>query len=131
MLQALGEGSDVFGLIHADLHQTNYLFNKGRVGAIDFDDCGFGHWLYDLAVTLYCLQDHPDFEALRIAFLSVYRQSHSLSTEHEAYIETFMALRRLQDMLWVIEEKDQPAFRDRWHTQIIDQLQALQKYVDQ
>jgi Ser/Thr protein kinase RdoA (MazF antagonist) len=131
VLQGLGEGAENFGLIHADVHQSNYLFNRGKVGLIDFDDCGFGHWLYDLAVTLYCLQDHPNFTNLREAFLSGYRQCHPLSMEHEALIGTFMALRTLQDMLWDIEERDQPAFRNRWRAQMINQLQALRDFANQ
>jgi Ser/Thr protein kinase RdoA (MazF antagonist) len=130
VLQALGEGPDTFGLIHADLHQSNYLFHNGRAGAIDFDDCGYGHWLYDLAVTLYCLRDHPRFTVLREAFLKGYRRSHSLSTDQEAYLGPFMALRTLQDLMWVIEERDQPAFRDRWRAQMINQLQALREFVN-
>jgi len=58
--------------------------------------------------------------------LTGYRQSHALSTEQEAHHETFIALRTLQDMLWDIEEKDQPAFRDRWYAQMINKLQALE-----
>ncbi len=131
VLQGLGESPETYGLIHADVHQTNYLFYKRKVGVIDFDDCGFGHWLYDLAVTLYCLQDHPDFANLRQAFLAGYRGTRPLSTEDEAYLGTFNALRTLQDMLWDIEERDQPAFRDRWYGQMIDRLQALRLFINQ
>jgi len=131
VLQGLGEKPDNFGLIHADVHQTNYLFYKGKIGVIDFDDCGFGHWLYDLAVTLYCLQDHPDYANLREAFLAGYRKNHPLSAEHEAYLGTFIALRTLQDMLWDVEEREQPAFRDRWYVQMLKQLQALRGFVNQ
>jgi Ser/Thr protein kinase RdoA (MazF antagonist) len=131
VLKDLGEGPDTFGLIHADLHQWNYLFDHGQVGAIDFDDCGFGHWLYDLSVTLYCLRSHPDFDALRRAFLAGYRSTHSLTTEHEALINTFMALRTLQDMLWDIEERSQPAFSTRWSALMQDGLCALRDFNDQ
>ncbi len=131
VLQALGEGPATFGLIHADLHQGNYLFRTGRAGAIDFDDCGYGHWLYDLAVTLYCLNNHPDFAVLREAFLTGYRRSRPLSTEQEEHLGTFMALRTLQDILWGIDERHQPAFRDRWQAQMIDRLQALREFVNQ
>jgi Ser/Thr protein kinase RdoA (MazF antagonist) len=130
MLRGLGEGPDTFGLIHADLHQKNYLFHNGRAGAIDFDDCGYGHWLYDLAVTLYLLRDHRDFGALRQAFLTGYRRSRPLSMEQEKHLGTFMALRTLQDLLWVIEQRDQPAFRDRWQAQTADSMQALRNYAN-
>jgi Ser/Thr protein kinase RdoA (MazF antagonist) len=128
-LRALGEEPDVFGLIHADLHQGNYLFHNGGVGAIDFDDCGYGHWLYDLAVTLDNLHRHPDFPALREAFLAGYRRSRPLSAEHERRLSAFLALRTLQDMLWVIEERDKPAFRDGWQTGMRDRLVALRNFI--
>ena len=129
VLRGLGEGPADFGLIHADVHQWNYLFHKGQVGVIDFDDCGYGHWLYDLAVTIYCLTDRPDFAALMNAFLTGYRRSRPLSAEQERHLETFMALRRLQDLLWVIEERDRPAFRDTWQALMLDQLQKLRRFV--
>jgi len=130
VLQELGEGPENFGLIHADVHQSNYLFNKGRVGLIDFDDCGFGHWLYDISVTLYCLQGHPNYANLRKAFLAGYRQNHPLSMENETLLGTFMALRTLQDMLWDVEERDQPAFRDRWYTLMMGGMQALREFIN-
>ena len=129
VLQRLGDGPADFGLIHADVHQWNYLFHGGQVGVIDFDDCGFGHWLYDLAVTLYCLSDRPDFAALRSAFLTGYRQSRPLSSEQERGLESFMALRRLQDLLWVIGERHKPAFRDRWQTLTMDSLRRLRDFI--
>jgi hypothetical protein len=42
-----------------------------------------------------------------------------------------MALRALQDLLWVLEERDQPAFRDRWQAQTIGQLRSLREFVNQ
>jgi Ser/Thr protein kinase RdoA (MazF antagonist) len=129
ILQALGEEPDTFGLIHADFHQNNYLFHHGQAGVIDFDDCGYGHWLYDLAVPLYCLRNHPDFVALREAFLRGYRRSRSLAREQEAYLETFMALRALQDLLWTIETRDQATFQDNWQPQMINRLHELREFV--
>ena len=32
--------------------EKNYLFHGGEVRLIDFGDCGWGHYLYDLAVTV-------------------------------------------------------------------------------
>lgn len=131
VLRGLGEGPESFGLIHADLHQKNYLFRNGHAGAIDFDDCGYGHWLYDLAVTLYLLRDHPDAGRLRHALLTGYRRNRPLPTTQEEHLETFMALRTLQDLLWVLEQRDQPRFRDRWQGLMADSLQALRTFANQ
>jgi Ser/Thr protein kinase RdoA (MazF antagonist) len=72
-VQDLGDTRDVYGFIHADLHQRNYLFHGTTVGAIDFDDCGWGYYAYDMAVTLSNLEHLPVFPALQEAFLTGYQ----------------------------------------------------------
>ena len=50
--EEMGNRPEVFGLMHADLHYGNLLFEGDTVRAIDFDDCGFGNLLYDMAPML-------------------------------------------------------------------------------
>ena len=51
-LAAFGTGSDRYGLVHADTRLANLLVDDdGGVSVIDFDDCGFGWYLYDLATS--------------------------------------------------------------------------------
>jgi len=121
----LGLGTETFGLIHGDLHQENYLFDRGQVRAIDFDDCGYGHYVYDLAVTLFNLSGRDDTPLLREGFLAGYRSIRPLSGEHEQYLDTFFDLRDLQMMIWAIEMRNHPAFRDRWAAEV----QATLKYI--
>jgi Ser/Thr protein kinase RdoA (MazF antagonist) len=54
-------GAGDTGLIHADLHLGNALFHGGEVKLIDFDDCGPGPRLYDLAVALHVLDVYGGF----------------------------------------------------------------------
>jgi Ser/Thr protein kinase RdoA (MazF antagonist) len=49
-------------LIHADMHGGNVLWYEDSLAVIDFDDCGFGFPLQDLATTLYYL-DTPEQDA--------------------------------------------------------------------
>lgn len=112
--QRVGHTPDVFGLIHADLHQENYFFHQGQVRAIDFDDCGYGHYLYDMAVTLSEINWRKNTPELRRGFLKGYRSVRDLSPEHEAYLDTFMTFRDLQLMIWKIEMRNHPAFRADW-----------------
>lgn len=125
----LGSQPDTFGLIHADLHQENYFFHQGRVCAIDFDDCGFGHYLYDLSVTLIEIYQLPHYAALRTAFLAGYRQVRPLPIEYEVYFDTFFALRCLQVMMWVIESREHPTFRDRWERWVQAELKYIQSFI--
>src|SRR5205814_10646356 len=96
----LGASRDVFGLIHADFHHGNYLFDRGSVRAIDFDDCGFGHYLYDLVVTLSAARGWSNYPVLRAALLAGYRDERPLPPEHEQCIPALMASRRLSLMVW-------------------------------
>jgi Ser/Thr protein kinase RdoA (MazF antagonist) len=123
----LGSSSDVYGMIHADLHQENYLFSGRRVGAIDFDDCGWGHYLHDLSVTLSEIQTHTHYEALRSALLRGYRSVRSLPTEHERLLEAFEALRTLQLTLWVVEQRD--VRPERWRRDLQSGLAELESFV--
>ena len=125
----LGSGPDVFGLIHSDLHQENYLFHRGQVGAIDFDDSGWGHFVYDLAVTLSEIQRRPDSDALRAGLFRGYRSIRPLPADHERYLEVFHALRVLKLTLWFIEQRDHPGFAG-WETDVRDGLADLRKIAD-
>lgn len=50
--EVLSEGADS-GLIHADLHGGNLLMHDESWTAIDFDDCGYGAFAFDLAMPIY------------------------------------------------------------------------------
>ncbi|WHX50927.1 phosphotransferase [Paenibacillus woosongensis] len=53
-----------YGLIHADLHFGNVVFNNGLPCPIDFGRCGYGYYLYDLAGAL--LELNPQHRRLLI-----------------------------------------------------------------
>jgi Ser/Thr protein kinase RdoA (MazF antagonist) len=127
----LGHGPETFGLIHGDLHQENYLFDRGQVRAIDFDDCGYGHYVYDLAVTLFNVRFRDNTQQLRESLLAGYRSIRPLSAEHEHYIDTFMDLRDLQMMIWEIEMRNHPAFRNHWEASVRDALKYIKEVVEQ
>jgi len=101
-------GQEAHGLIHADLHQENFLFHNGEVRAIDFDDCGYGHHLYDLAATISELDD----PTLRTPLLEGYRTITPL--DHEEALEDLILLRNLQLTTWVVQERHDPQFRATW-----------------
>ncbi|MBW4566355.1 MAG: phosphotransferase [Mojavia pulchra JT2-VF2] len=55
VIKSLSPTKDTWGLIHADLHDGNYLLHNEEIRPIDFARCGFGYYLYDLASTLQYL----------------------------------------------------------------------------
>jgi Ser/Thr protein kinase RdoA (MazF antagonist) len=113
------------GLVHADLHQENYLFNAGEASAIDFDDAGQGLFIYDLAVTLSELEGRPRYEQLREALLDEYAGLGSLPEGWESKLEALQILRRIQLLMWVLESRRHPTFRDGWRTWLRTDLDEL------
>ena len=91
--QHLGKSPERFGLIHSDLSFGNVLFTADEVSPIDFDDCGFGYYLYDLAVILAGPWERPGFQQRRNALLHGYREICELPDEHLDLIPTLMAMR--------------------------------------
>src|SRR5215831_11943761 len=96
----LSEGADSFGLIHADLHLDNALFWRDEVRVIDFDDCGFGYWLYDIAVALWELRYRDDYERFRSALIDGYTQHRPLPPGYPAHLDDFIATREVAVGLW-------------------------------
>lgn len=44
---------DSFGLVHEDMHHSNFFVDKGRITVFDFDDCRY-HWFADdLVIPLF------------------------------------------------------------------------------
>jgi Ser/Thr protein kinase RdoA (MazF antagonist) len=117
------------GLVHADLHQENYLFRGGRVSPIDFDDCGWGYFVYDLAVTLSELRGREDYEALREGLLRGYRAVRPLAAEHERYLAIFDAMRLLLLTLWFLEQRHHPGF-PQWEAEVRGGLQDLTAFIE-
>jgi Ser/Thr protein kinase RdoA (MazF antagonist) len=58
-------------LIHADMHGGNVLSYEDSLSVIDFDDCGFGFPLQDLATALYYLDSPEQDAAFRRGYESV------------------------------------------------------------
>ena len=99
-MDELGDGPDAFGLIHADLHLGNVVFGGGEARAIDFDDCGDGHWLYDMAVALFDHRDKEDWEIWKDSLLSGYSEVREPPEGVEPHLETLMCARCVSLMLW-------------------------------
>ncbi len=99
-MQDLGQGPSVFGLIHADFHLDNVIFDHGEARPIDFDDCGFGYWLYDMAVSLWLYRMKPDWPVWRAAFLTGYASVRPLPTDQLPYLDDFIAAREVSIALW-------------------------------
>ncbi len=100
-LSALGRHPRHFGLVHADLRLANTLTEGVRTKLIDFDDCGFSWFTYDLATALSFIQDRPDVPDLIESWLAGYRSVVELPRALEAEISTVIMLRRFAELAWL------------------------------
>lgn len=107
-LAAFGKGPDRYGLIHADMRLANLLIDEGGTRLIDFDDCGFGWFLYDFAAAISFMEDHPQVPALREAWIEGYRSLRPLSQAETDEIDTFVMLRRMALLAWIGSHIDAP-----------------------
>ncbi len=100
-LARYGTDPDRFGLIHADVRLANLLVSGDDIQVIDFDDSGFGWFMFDLATAVSFIEHDPRVPALCDAWLQGYRRVRPLPAADEAEIPTFVLLRRLQLVAWV------------------------------
>ncbi|MCP4659942.1 MAG: amino acid adenylation domain-containing protein, partial [bacterium] len=112
-LQSLGEGPEVSGLIHGDMTPKNCLFHRDELRVLDFADCGWGYYPYDVATSLLRFTDRDDYPMLRDAFLEGYRRVRPLPPAHEAAIETFQICRHIYLLRWLCHFLELPEIRER------------------
>jgi Ser/Thr protein kinase RdoA (MazF antagonist) len=111
-LRRFGTGPDRFGLIHADMRLANLLVSGPDIQVIDFDDCGFGWFLFDLGASLSFIEHDPRVPALCDAWQRGYRRILPLRPADVAEIPTFILLRRLQLVAWVGSHRFADSARD-------------------
>jgi Ser/Thr protein kinase RdoA (MazF antagonist) len=97
VLQELGEGSEVFGLIHRDLTLDNLLFDAGTVGAVDFDLCGLGYYLFDVHTVRTSLKAGYGgrLEPLWEAFVEGYQRERPLPEDLQRHLITFEVMQKV------------------------------------
>jgi Ser/Thr protein kinase RdoA (MazF antagonist) len=129
VMNTLGTGRDVFGLIHGDFIQVNYLFNDGKILAIDFADCGMGHFLYDMGITLFALWGRDEKNRQRAAFLEGYREGKPIPPHHESLLDLFLAARGVAAARFVMGSED-PRDREIAHRYAAYVVKGLKKWLD-
>jgi Ser/Thr protein kinase RdoA (MazF antagonist) len=101
VMDGWGKGPDVYGLIHADLGlDANVLFWAGEARAIDFDDSGFGYYMYDLSLALEHCQEDDALPRFREALLDGYAQVRPLPEDQLAHLDLFLSAYYVYLSLW-------------------------------
>lgn len=88
-----------YGLIHADAVRENVLVDAGKVRLIDFDDCGWGFRLFDVATALLKNEAEFDYPDLEASLLDGYAGVRTLHTQH---LSLFLMLRAFTYVGWIM-----------------------------
>jgi Ser/Thr protein kinase RdoA (MazF antagonist) len=100
VMENLGEGPDVFGMVHGDMYLENVLFRSGEARIIDFDDCGFGYWMYDIGTALSEWPWTDQWHRIKDALLEGYTAVHPLPQSQLVHVDLFMAAQYAVLTLW-------------------------------
>jgi len=106
LLSELDKSADTYSVIHADLHSYNLLVHGEALAVIDFDDAGFGWHAYDLAVALLPYRTVATFSHIQDAVLRGYRSCRPLAETVTAVIPTFLLVRRLAIVGWLMHRPE-------------------------
>ena len=79
-------------IIHADVHAGNMMWHDGQLSVFDFDDCGIGFPIQDIAISLSYLPD----PAFRAVVLEAYEEVAPLPAHTPEELFTLVLHRRLQ-----------------------------------
>lgn len=101
-----GKTRENYGLIHSDLRAANLLKDEHCIHAIDFDDSGFGWFLYDAAAAISFVEDDERAGEWLRFWVSGYREVRQLPPEEVRLIPTFVMARRIQLMAWITSHDD-------------------------
>lgn len=111
-LGAFGRGADRFGLTHGDLMPDNILVADGVPYVIDFDDGGYGWYLYDLATLLADKVMDPAYDRVRDAWVDGYRSVAPLPDQHVRELDVLVMARLLLGLGWMHTRRETPMARD-------------------
>lgn len=130
VMAQLGHGRKVFGLIHADAIPQNVVFQGEIVGVVDFDECSWGYYLYDLAPMLWMLRAQPGYGACRAALIEGYESVSPLPEGSLVALEAFIAARQVASCRWIAAHREDTYVQGRAVEVIAGRVEELRRYLD-
>ena len=115
-------------MIHYDLHVGNFLFDHDNANMIDFDECGFGWYLFDLAHILFEFIEDARFDAFKQVVAENYGAGRGCSAYSDSELNLFLALQGIAYMNWLyrIFRRDRNTdARKYWVPVIISRLKTV------
>jgi Ser/Thr protein kinase RdoA (MazF antagonist) len=108
ILDRYGTSPDRFGVIHADMRAANLIIDGSRLQVIDFDDMGFGWYLFDFATSVSFMDQDPSAPSLLAAWIKGYESEAPLSEYEKSLLPVFAILRRIELTAWCASHRETP-----------------------
>ncbi|MGH8136594.1 MAG: phosphotransferase enzyme family protein [Steroidobacteraceae bacterium] len=100
-LRSFGKLANRFGLIHGDLVPENVLIDGNQCTLIDFDDCGFGWYVAEIATAVFFQLGTPSFVPALHAMVAGYRQVRALDETELGMLDVMLFLRAMALLGWI------------------------------
>jgi amicoumacin kinase len=91
-----------YGMIHQDAHGGNFFYDpvSGQITLFDFDDCCYGHFIYDIAMVIFYHamwrdQDQPFMSTFLGNFFTGYQREYRLDPAWLRLLPYFIRLREV------------------------------------
>lgn len=124
----LEQDASQFGLIHGDFWAGNLLRHQQEIGIIDFADCGFSYWGYDLARFLNDFALEPDFSLYLEKLLQGYTQIKPFPEAQLPHIRTLIAAQYAAYGLWQVNRaQDHPTFQATLDQELYDTAVGIEQ----
>lgn len=128
-LERYGKNDKNYGVIHADLRDTNIIVEGDTVKVIDFDDFGFGWHLHDLASALTFIEERDNVPDLVNAWLDGYRKVLPFTDTDFVEIDTFILMRRIQMLAWMGSHQDSTPVKGYMVGYMDGTMQLVERYL--
>ena len=127
-----GKEKNIFGIIHGDLHLNNVILHQNTLIPIDFDDSGYGYYIYDLAVLLANYWGILEYSEIKTKLLQGYRKIAELSIEIENQLPLFIAARYIFIALYLAGKSEEESIKQtalEYIPSYIEKLKDIIAYV--
>ncbi len=120
------------GLIHADLLAKNIVFRERTIAALDFEFCGWGFFLYDLAPLLWELKGERarDYAELEAAIWRGYTSIRPLADSDRELLEPFIAARQYASIRWLLANLGNPTVKQVATSLIAERCEELKGFLE-
>lgn len=113
LLDQIGKTNKNYGLIHADFLPENILANEDELRLIDFDDCGYGWHLFEMATSLFPHINQPYFDDLVSSYVEGYRSKRAFTEDQLEIFPAFLMIRGFAYIGWLMTRSESFPMGDR------------------